>query len=153
MQMTPRFRPLRSNDREQISKFFSLMGEESSGFFNVDHGNEIRVNEFFENGKKDHLFYVFELDGEIIGLTFLWDIDRTVPKMGIAVRDDVKGQGVGGRFLDSLLSNMRRDGYAGVILTTAVNNLRAQRLYQSRGYERLGIAENDEFIYIKRFEK
>ena len=146
-------RKLNENDRAQIEKFFAMMGEKSASFFNVNRGNEKRVTEFFENGKPDHEFFVLEEDGELIALAFLWDLFSLVPKFGIAVRDDQQGKGVGTFFLTGLLARFRAAGYAGVLLTTAKTNFGAQRLYEKCGFERLGVAENDEYCYIRRFEK
>ncbi len=129
------------------------MGEKSASFFNVNHGNEKRVMEYFENGKPDHAFYVLEQNGEIIGLAFLWDLFSLVPKFGIAIRDDWQGRGAGTFFLAALLARFRAEGYAGVLLTTAKTNFGAQRLYEKCGFERLGTAENGEYAYIRRFEK
>lgn len=82
------FRPMRLSDREEIRKFYDDMGEESAAFFNVDHGNERRTMAFFDNSKPDHRFFVAEDGGRIAGLLFVWDIDRSVPWLGVAVRDD-----------------------------------------------------------------
>lgn len=144
-------RELRLEDKEQISRFFAVMGEESASFFNVGRGNEKRVMEFFENGKKDHEFFVLENDGEIIGIAFIWDLFCLVPKFGIAVREDHRGRGVGTFFLSSLLDRVRGEGFSGLLLTTAKTNLGAQRLYEKCGFERLGTADCDEYIYIRRF--
>ena len=146
-------RRLQPGDREQIEKFFAVMGEKSASFFNVNRGNEKRVMEFFENGKKDHSFFVYEKDEEILALAFIWDVFSFVPKFGIAVRDDAQGKGVGTRFLTQLLARLRAEGYAGVLLTTAKTNYGAQRLYEKCGFERLGDAENGEYLYIRRFDK
>ena len=146
-------RHLNNADREQILTFFAMMGEKSASFFNVNRGNEKRVMAFFENGKPDHEFFVLEQDGEIMALAFLWDLFSLVPKFGIAVRDDQQGKGVGTFFLTGLLDRFRAEGYAGVLLTTAKTNYGAQRLYEKCGFERLGTAENGEYVYIRRFEK
>ena len=148
-----KIRKLEQGDKGQTEHFFSVMGEVSSSFFNVDHGNEKRVAEFFENGKKDHEFFVLDRDGEIIGLAFIWDVFSRIPKFGIAVRDDAQGKGVGTFFLTSLLLRLCEEGYSGVLLTTATDNIRAQRLYERCGFERLGVAETGQYVYIRRFLK
>ena len=146
-------RNLNKADREQVETFFAMMSEKSASFFNVNHGNEKRVMEFFENGKPDHEFFVLEQDAQLIALAFIWDLFSLVPKFGIAVRDDRQGQGVGKFFLTGLLDRFREQGYAGVLLTTAKANVGAQKLYEACGFERLGVADNGEYCYIRRFEK
>ena len=146
-------RNLNNTDRDQVELFFAMMGEKSASFFNVNRGNEKRVMAFFENGKPDHEFFVLEQDGELIALAFLWDLFSLVPKFGIAVRDDQQGKGVGTFFLTGLLGRFRAEGYAGVLLTTAKTNYGAQRLYEKCGFERLGVAENGEYLYLRRFDR
>jgi ribosomal protein S18 acetylase RimI-like enzyme len=146
------FRPLRLSDRDEIQKFYADMGEESAAFFNVNRGNERRTMEFFENGKPDHRFFV-AADGErIAGLVFVWDVDRALPWLGIAVRDDYQGRGVGAFLLNALFDLLRAHGYGGLILRTAKHNVGAQRLYEKTGFERVGEHPSGELLYIKRFE-
>lgn len=146
------FRPLRLSDRDEIQKFYADMGEESAAFFNVNRGNERRTMEFFENGKPDHRFFV-AADGErIAGLAFVWDVDRALPWLGIAVRDDHQGRGVGTFLLNALFDLLRQHGYGGLILRTAKSNVGAQRLYEKTGFERVGTHPSGELLYIKRFE-
>lgn len=146
------FRPMALSDRNEIQKFYDDMGEESAAFFNVDHGNERRTMEFFENGKPDHRFFVAEDEDGIAGLLFIWDIDRAVPWLGIAVRDDRQGRGVGSFLLYRLFDLLKSRGYGGLILRTAKNNTNAQRLYEKTGFERVGEHPSGELLYLKRFE-
>ncbi len=146
------FRPMVQADRDEIQKFYDDMGEQSAAFFNVNRGNERRTMEFFENGKPDHRFFVAEDGGTVAGLLFIWDIDRALPWLGIAVRDDYQGRGVGGFLLRSLFDLLKSRGYGGLILRTAKNNTGAQRLYEKMGFERVGEHPSGELLYIKRFE-
>ena len=146
-------RKMQMCDREKVADFYASMGEKSAHFFNVNHGNEKRTMEFFENGKKDHVFYV-ALDGEEpVALAFMWDIDRTVPWFGIAVRDSAQGKGVGTAFLQKILDDILGAGYAGLLLRTATDNIPAQKLYEKCGFERLGVHPSGEYLYLKRFAR
>ena len=131
-------RKMQMCDREKVVEFYASMGEQSAHFFNVNHGNEKRTMEFFENGKKDHIFYVAFDGGELVALAFIWDIDRTVPWFGIAVRDSAQGKGVGTAFMKEIFEDILSAGYAGLLLRTATDNIPAQRLYEKCGFERLG---------------
>ena len=146
------FRPMARSDRDEIQRFYNDMSGQSAAFFNVNHGNERRTMEFFENGKPDHRFFV-AADGErIAGLLFIWDIDRSLPWLGIAVRDDYQGRGVGSFLLRNLFDLLQNKGYGGLILRTAKSNTGAQRLYEKTGFERMGEHPSGELLYIKRFE-
>lgn len=151
MQMT--VRKMRMSDREQIADFYASMGEKSAHFFNVNHGNEKRTMEFFENGKKDHIFYVAVEGDEIVALAFLWDLDVKIPWFGIAVRDSMQGKGVGTAFLREIFSELKKADYAGLLLRTATDNLPAQGLYEKCGFERLGVHPSGEYLYLKRFAR
>lgn len=146
------FRPLCLSDRDEIRRFYADMGEQSAAFFNVNRGNERRTMEFFENGKRDHRFFVAADGDRIAGLAFVWDVDRALPWLGIAVRDDYQGRGVGTFLLNALFDLLRARGYGGLILRTAKNNVGAQHLYEKTGFERVGEHPSGEILYIKRFE-
>ena len=150
-----RFRTLAPGDRPMTERFFADLGEAATGLFNVNRGNERRVLEYFENGKPDHRFFV-TVDTQAAtptaaGLCFYWDLFSSVPWMGIAVADAYRGQHLGSFTLDNLLQALQNEGRGGVLLRTAQTNLPAQRLYESRGFERLGVHASGEFLYIKRF--
>ena len=140
-------------DREKVADFYTSMGERSAHFFNVNHGNEKRTMEFFENGKKDHIFYVAFEEDELVALAFIWDIDKTVPWFGIAVRDSAQGKGVGTAFMKEIFADILFAGYAGLLLRTATDNIPAQHLYEKCGFERLGVHPSGEYLYLKRFAR
>ena len=146
-------RKMQMCDREKVADFYASMGERSAHFFNVNHGNEKRTMEFFENGKKDHIFYVAFEDDELVALAFIWDIDRTVPWFGIAVRDSAQGKGVGTAFMKEIFADILSENYAGLLLRTATDNIPAQHLYEKCGFERLGTHPSGEYLYIKRFAR
>ncbi len=146
-------RKIQMCDREKVAEFYASMGERSAHFFNVNHGNEKRTMEFFENGKKDHIFYVAFDGDELVALAFIWDIDRTVPWFGIAVRNSAQGKGVGTAFMKEIFSDILSAGYAGLLLRTATDNIPAQHLYEKCGFERLGVHPSGEYLYLKRFAR
>ena len=146
-------REMKQEDREMVQSFFDNMSERSASFFNVNHGNQKRTMEFFENGKKDHKFFVITDDAEIIALSFIWDIDTSVPWFGIAVNDKYQGRGIGKMLIEGVFSYLRENRYGGLILRTSVNNISAQRLYEKCGFERMGTHSSGEYLYIKRWNE
>ena len=145
------FRNMRMEDRDAVQEFFDVMGEESASFFNVNHGNEMRVMAFFENGKPDHLFWVAESEGLIAGIAFIWDLDSMIPWFGIAVRDSFKGRHVGTDMTRYVLNECRDRGCGGLLLRTAEDNLPARGLYEKCGFENIGRHPSGEILYLKRF--
>ena len=147
------FRPMRRSDRRGVEAFFREMGPRSVSFFNVNHGNEKRVMEFFENGKTDHRFFVADMNGSIVSVAFIWDLDRSVPWFGIAVRDDVQRKGIGRTMLRHVFAFLRDGGYGGLLLRTASENAAARGLYEKCGFEHVGVHPSGELLYLRRFRK
>lgn len=146
------FRRMVPSDREAVQSFFDEMGTDSAAFFNVDHGNEKRVMEFFETGKKDHVFWVAEAGNVIVGLAFIWDIGSRIPWFGVAVRDGWQGKHIGSGMVLSVCDICRAEGRGGILLRTAERNLRARTLYVRCGFEQIGLHPSGELLYLKRFE-
>jgi ribosomal protein S18 acetylase RimI-like enzyme len=62
----------------------------------------------------------------------------------VFVAPDHWGAGIGRRIVDAVLAEARVRGYARVQLWTHADNLRAQRLYEGRGFRRSGREQNDD---------
>ena len=149
--MTPVFREMRPEDRPGMEAFYRALGEESARFFNLNGGNERRTMDFFTGGRPHHRYYVAEADGVLAGHLFIWDTDTAVPWLGVAVRDDWQGRGLGSFMLRELFGLLRGQGYGGVLLRTAPDNAPARRLYERAGFELLGEHPSGECLYLKRF--
>jgi len=142
-------------DAPRVKEFFDQMGGESRAFFNRGGWNGNTAMEYFapENAEryKHHTFYM-ALDGErMAGYFFLWDLDKSVPWLGIAVAEDWKGRHLGRDLMACAETFAREHGKGGILLTTHTANLRGQSLYERCGYERLGMHTGGEFLYLKRF--
>ena len=145
------FRRMAPTDREGVQSFFDDMGPESARFFNVNHGNEKRVMEFFENGKKDHVFWVAKDKNVIVGLAFIWDLDSRIPWFGVAVRDGWQGKHIGSGMVRSVCDICYLESRGGILLRTSKSNLKARTLYERCGFEQIGIHPSGELLYLKRF--
>lgn len=146
-------RELQNTDENMVSRFFCNMSESSASFFNVNHGNENRVKEFFVNGKKDHNFYIVTDDKEIIALSFIWDINTSIPWYGIAVSDRYQGQGIGKMLTEYIFSILKEKGFGGLLLRTSTENIPAQKLYEKCGFERIGMHPSGEYLYLMRWKE
>lgn len=72
----------------------------------------------------------------------------------VFVAPDAWGQGIGARLMDALLEEARLRGYTRSQLWTHETNLRARRLYASRGFALTGDREvNRAGETIMRFER
>ncbi|MCR5040953.1 MAG: GNAT family N-acetyltransferase [Clostridia bacterium] len=151
MSSAPVFRRLVQGDEAEARAFYADMGERSSGFFNVDKGNEKRTLEFFEGKRPDHVFYGMFEDGSLLALAFIWDVGRSVVWFGVAVRDGFQGRGLGKQITNGVLDECRADGHGGVLLRTHRDNIPAQKLYEACGFEHIGTHPSGELLYIYRF--
>jgi ribosomal protein S18 acetylase RimI-like enzyme len=74
--------------------------------------------------------------------------------MGIAVRDDLRGNGIGTHLVYLAKKTVLNEGKGGLQLTTHVANLRAQTLYESAGFVNCGLCKNgSELFYLWSYRK
>ena len=144
-------REFEERDLPKIHAFFDQMGEESTKFFNTNNVNRNFAVKFVTEKNKSIIRWLAEEYGMMVGYVFLWDIDTTLPWLGVAVHDEHKGKGIGKSLLEHAHDWAVAQGKGGVILITAKDNLRGQRLYESMGYQYYGIHPSGELLYIKRF--
>lgn len=150
-------RPFEKSDAPLVQAFFDGMGGESRAFFNRGHGNERWAMSFFSDDPADIernryiLRWMALEDGEMIGYVFLWELDKAVPWLGIAVSDRLKGRGLGKTLLAHARAYAEGEGKGGILLTTHTANLRGQSLYEGQEYQRMGMHTSGEILYLLRF--
>ncbi len=85
-------------------------------------------------------YYLVALDGDdVVGYAGLSAGGREAWVQNIAVRRDRQRHGVGRRLLEALLAEARSRGAGSVLLEVAVDNGPAQRLYETYGFEQVGV--------------
>ena len=152
MQTEPTIRLFTPQDRSLVEAFFNQMGGESRAFFNRGDCNRKWALKYFEEPENPTMRrWMAELDGQMVGYVFLWDLDTSIPWLGIAVADTLKGKGFGSRLLETAKAYAIDQGKGGVLLTTHLANLRGQGLYERNGYKRMGIHDSGEILYLLRF--
>ena len=93
-----------------------------------------------------------EEDGRMIGLVFLWDMNTSVPWLGIGVREDMRGKHIGRKLIAFAQDYVRKLGKGGIQLTTHIANLRGQTLYEAMGFQKMGTyGPTGEFYSIFRY--
>ena len=153
-------REFKIGDRELVLEFFNQMGGESRAFFNRADGNKNNALAFFDkNGDGPNavrfLSSVTGADGRelMTGYVFAWDMLTGVPTLGIAVREEHKGMGLGRLLIKHLADYLRANNYGGVMLTTSFANVRGQSLYTRMGFSHIGTHTSGEMLYILKFSK
>lgn len=79
------------------------------------------------------------VDGRLVGYAGLWFDGDDAQVMTVGTHRDFQGRGIGGLLLDALLGHAREVGAGCVLLEVRVDNEPALRLYESAGFERLGV--------------
>lgn len=86
------------------------------------------------------------IDGEYAGHLSLqpeeWNASQHVAKLGIIVRKDCRGIGVGRSLMCSGESSALARDYSKIILSTFADNETARNLYDSLGYRYVGLRKN-----------
>lgn len=149
-------RELVPEDMEEILEFFDQMAGDTRAMFNRGDVNRTRVIKYLEGkqANEKHFCATVDVNGKqrIVGYTFLWETDKAVPWLGIAVHERWKGFHLGRVLLGHLDDYAKQQGFGGLMLTTVPANIRAQSLYTNMGYEYLGNHTCGEYMYIKRYD-
>ena len=131
----------------------------------VDGVHAIEKNTFARPWKKEDFvkemtenlcarYLVAEEDGEIIGFAGAWIVLDEAHVTNIAVRQDRRGRGIGRRLTGQLMQYAANLGVVYATLEVRRSNTVAQRLYQSLGFEYVGVRKRyyedngeDAFLY------
>lgn len=89
--------------------------------------------------KKDNLFLVAEIEGEIVGYLVCWVLFDEAYIANIAVDINYQGSGIGSRLIEVLFDILRSKGVKRCTLEVRVSNIKAQRLYSKFGFKVVGI--------------
>ncbi len=145
-------REFEEGDEGLINEFFDSMGGESRALFNRRDYNRRGALKYCKNRDKTRRYYMFLLEGRMAGYVFFLDFHTTVPELGIALRDDLSGRGLGRELMKFAIDTARAAGAGGIQLTTHVANVRAQALYEKCGFECAGLTKcGSELFYLLRF--
>ena len=146
------FREIMAGDEDMINSFFDGMGGETRALFNRRDYNRRGVLKYIARADPTRRYWIAAVDGKMVGYVFFLDFNTSVPALGLAIRDDLRGRGLGGRLVDFAIEKIRESGKGGIQLTTHVANLRAQALYEKKGFVSMGLTKNGtELSYLFRF--
>lgn len=128
----------RLNDAEidSLGVFFSTIeASEVSQYF---HPHPFTLEEAAKRAayRGQDLYYVVLCGIEVAGYGMLrgWDEGYSIPSLGIAIRADYRGHGLGRLLMDFLHHAARQKGASQVMLKVYPSNAVAVRLYEKVGY-------------------
>lgn len=153
-----KIREFKSTDEELVQSFFDNMGPESVRFFNRNGGNTRTALQAVRGELENAKFWMAEEMTEngpkMAGYVFLWDLNKSIPWFGIAVADEWKGRRLGTKLIRHAIDYCKDNAYGGILLTTVIENIAAQKLYEKNGFENQGIYKNNiEYTYVLRFDR
>lgn len=138
-----------AGDEGIINDFFDAMGAESRALFNRRDYNRRGVLKFCARPDASRRYILALADGVMAGYFFFLDWDTGVPELGLAVREELRGMGIG-TYLTAEAQRLAAEcGKGGLRLSTHVANLRAQTLYETAGFVCRGVCKNgSELFYL-----
>ena len=83
---------------------------------------------------------------EMIGYVFFWDFAKDFPWLGISVRDDFQGKGLGKKLLNFMEQVARNHNKKGIQLTTMKDNEIALHLYKKMEYKIVGEKHGEHWL-------
>ena len=147
----PIIRPATTADLPRIGRLGAMLAEQhhrwdARRFIALGSGAPSRYAAFIgtQLGDPDRLVLVAEDHGDVVGYAFagLEDYDYMSLRgpagalYDIIVDPDFRGRGLGRRLLDAILEDLRSRGTPRVVLSTATENVPAQRLFERAGFRR-----------------
>ena len=137
------YRKVKGGDENGLAAFNDSLSERSRTLFTPHKYDDATLKKVVERvGNGDDLAYV-ALDGDrIVAYWFLWWFNTPVPVLGIGMLDEFQGQGLGKKMISILIDDARYAGCDAIELTTALDNLPGQALYEKMGFIRNGQVDN-----------
>ena len=122
--------------RRMVSEDVDAVTAIEQATFAMPWSRESFVREMEKNVAARYL--VAERNGRVIGYAGAWVILDESHITNIAVAEAERGKGVGRALVEALMRYISNLGAAYATLEVRVSNLRAQRLYESVGFIRVG---------------
>lgn len=142
-----RIRTIRPGDEHEVLRLFrERLGPRSNLFLCLhlyqtdEEALESTRRRIAANERRDSLVYVALQGDAIVGYFFLEGLrsEGKPVSLGIGLADALHGCGIGGRFMDLLISAARALGHQAIELTHYPENTRAAALYQKKGFRYTG---------------
>ena len=89
---------------------------------------------------------------KLIGFAFIRFRSRLYGNLGIVVRDDFQGMGVGSRLMHYLIILARREGIKRVRLTVLADNYKAIKLYEKFGFKKTRFIKEGDIYKGKKYD-
>jgi len=130
-----KIRRLKSTDTEKLYEFFTALSEKTKHFFHPHPFDIETAEKLCKEKDKNIVRFVGIIEEEIVGYGFLWNLNNDFPSLGICIRDDFQGKGIGKGLMEYLINFAKKKDKKGLILTVYKDNEKAFSLYKKFGFE------------------
>lgn len=138
-----RVRRLSSGDGPALKEFNDSLSVPSKTLFNPHVYTEEIIKQVVRRSEEGlDRSYAAWAGNQIIAYFFLWDMDTPTPLLGIGIRDDFQGLGLGRTLMEILVEDAREALKDGIELTTMPGNDAAFNLYKKMGFVYIGDVDN-----------
>jgi len=128
-------RKLKKADTEKFYEFFTALSERTKYFFHPHPFDRETAEKLCNERDKNTVRFVVIIDEKIAGYGFLWNLNNDFPSLGICIRDDFQGKGIGKGLVEYLINFAKKKDKKGLVLTVYKDNENAISLYQKYGFE------------------
>ena len=105
------------------------------------HPNYKIINDLEEIINNDlNYFYVYEIDGKVVGFIHFTKLYNSVDLVDIIVSEEYQNQMIGSTLIDFMITNLSADNK--IYLEVNTNNKKAINLYQKFGFKVINIRKN-----------
>ncbi|MBC7330170.1 GNAT family N-acetyltransferase [bacterium] len=126
-------RKLNKDDAEVLKEFFSSLSPSTIRLFSF---NPLPLDHAFLFAQRDDITcFIATIDGRIVGYVWWEPNSSPMPTLGICVRDEYQGNGIGKALLGRLIEEARRQNKRGLRLTVMKENKIAISLYLGAGFK------------------
>jgi ribosomal protein S18 acetylase RimI-like enzyme len=138
-----RVRRLSSGDGPALKEFNDNLSVPSKTLFNPHIYTEEIIKQVIRRSEEGlDRSYAAWTGNQIIAYFFLWDMDTPTPLLGIGIRDDFQGLGLGRTLMEILIEDAKEALKDGIELTTMPGNDAAFNLYKKMGFVYIGDVDN-----------
>ena len=89
---------------------------------------------------------------EITGFAFIRLRNGHYGSLGIVIRDEFQGMGIGSKLMDYLITLARREGLRKIRLTVLADNYRAIKFYEKFGFEKTKFIREGDIYRGKKYD-
>lgn len=126
-----------------LQRFNAELSERTRGVFLPHAYDEATLMRCVErNRRSQDRAYVLRYETDVVGYFFLWELDQSVPVLGIGLADAWQGHGLGEPMLRLLIGDACAAGCSAIELTTVPTNRRALQLYLRVGFKPVDEVDN-----------